>query len=124
MTDARKRHGCLTAYLIVMIVVNSGTSLLYFFCGDLVRSSNPNMPSWALPVLGIFGIFNLACSIALFKFKKWGFYGFAISAVIVACINISIGFNIGSVISGLVGVAVLYGVLYIGKENKGWPQLY
>jgi hypothetical protein len=24
---------------------------------------------------------------------------------------------------GLVGIAMLYGVLHIGKENKGWSQL-
>ena len=124
MTDNKKRHGCLTAYLIVMIVANSGTALLYFFSGDFVRSANPNMPSWALPVLGIFGVFNLVCSFALFKLKKWGFYSFVISAVIVAFINVSIGMGIGSVIGGLLGVAILYGVLHIGKENKGWPQLY
>lgn len=123
MTDDKKRHGCLTAFLIFMIIFNSGSALLNFMANDFISSTNPNIPPWALPVLGIVGVFNLVCSIALLKFKKWGFYGFVISAVIVVFINISADMGIGSVIGGLLGVAILYGVLHIGKENKGWPQL-
>jgi hypothetical protein len=31
--------------------------------------------------------------------------------------------KIGSSLLGLVGIAILYGVLQIGKKNKEWPQL-
>ena len=123
MTEHKKRHGCLTAYLIFMIIANSATPLMYLLGGNAIRQNIPDMPGWALPVLAVFGVFNLMCAIALFKWKKWGFWGFTASAVIVACINLSIGIGIGSVIVGLAGVAVLYGVLQIGQENKGWAQL-
>ena len=31
--------------------------------------------------------------------------------------------SIGSALAGIAGIAVLFGVLQIGKENKGWTQL-
>ena len=33
------------------------------------------------------------------------------------------GSLVGGVLLGLVGVGLLYGVLQMGKENKGWAQL-
>ena len=119
----KKRHGCLTAYLVLMIVVNSASALIYLFGSEAVRRNAPNMPGWALPVLVVMGIFNLICAIALFRWKKWGFWGFVVSAVAAFFVNLSIGIKPGFTLFGLLGVAILYGVLHIGKEEKGWPQL-
>jgi hypothetical protein len=38
-------------------------------------------------------------------------------------VNLTIGVNIAQGILGLAGVAILYGVLHIGNEKKGWTQL-
>ena len=122
-TEGKQRHGCLTAWLVLMIVTNSGTALTYLLAGDAIRRSLPNAPGWAFPVLIVFALFNLVCSIALFQWKKWGFWGFCGSSVVALLVNISIGLGIGPSLGGLVGVLLLYGVLNIGKENKGWPQL-
>ena len=126
MQEEKKRHGCLTAYLIVMIIANSAIVLIYLFfllISGTIQQSLPDIPVWAIPVLCVFGIFNLICVIALFKWKKWGFWGFCASAVIIFIINLAIGLGIGQSVLGLLGVAILFGVLQIGKENKGWPQL-
>jgi hypothetical protein len=69
------------------------------------------------------GLVNVLCAVALLRWKKWGFWGFVASAVAIFIVNLSIGLGPSSVLGGAVGVAVLYGVLQIGKENKGWPQL-
>src|ERR1700692_2076147 len=119
----KKRHGCLTTYLVVMIIANSFTALLYFFGAEAIKQRIPNMPNWAFPVLIAVAVVNLLCAFALFRWKKWGFWGFAISTGIVLAVNLAIGLSVASAIGGFVGVAVLYGVLHIGKENKGWPQL-
>ncbi len=123
MSENKQRHGCLTAYLILLIVANSATSLIYLLGSKAITQNTSSMPEWAIPVLITFGVFNLICAIALFKWKKWGFWGCCISAVIMAGINLSLGLEIKSVIGGFVGIAILYGVLQIGKENKGWIQL-
>jgi hypothetical protein len=119
----KQRHGCLTAYLVFIIIANSASSLTYLVASEGIKQNMPGMPDWAFPVLIFGGIFNLACAIALFRWKKWGFWGFVGSAAVVFFINLAIGIDIVSALSGLLGVAILYGVLQIGKERKGWSQL-
>jgi hypothetical protein len=55
--------------------------------------------------------------------KKWAFYGFAVTTVLALGVNLSVGLGIGRSLIGLVGIAVLYGVLQIGEQKKGWNQL-
>lgn len=119
----KHRHGCLTAYLVFMIVANSASALIYLLGSETIRRNVPNMPEWAFPVLIVMGIFNLVCAVALFRWKKWGFWGFVASAVVTFFLNLRIGLGLGSALFGLLGVAILYGVLHIGNENKGWSQL-
>lgn len=122
-TSPKQRHGCLTAYLVLMLLANSGTALVYLVASESVRQGVPNMPDWAFPVLIAGSLLNFACAIALFKWKRWGFWGFVVTAAIAFGINLSIGLGIGSALGGLVGVAILYGVLQLGKEKSGWSQL-
>ncbi len=118
----KQRHGCLTAWLILSIISNAFTALLYLI--NLAGSGNlGNIPVWALILLIILSAFNVICAILLFKWKKMGFWGFCISSVLVMIVNLALGLQVYLVLLGIVGVAVLYGVLQIGKENKGWPQL-
>jgi hypothetical protein len=45
------------------------------------------------------------------------------SAAVALCVNIAIGLGPLAAIGGIIGVLFLYGVLQIGKENKGWSRL-
>ena len=123
MLQEKKRHGCLTAYLVLAIIANSATALLYLFGAEAIKRSTPNIPDWAFPVLIVLVLFNLACAIALLRWKKWGFWGLVASAVVTVGVNLKIDLGLSSAIVGLLGVLLLYGVLQIGKDNKGWPQL-
>ena len=40
-----------------------------------------------------------------------------------AAINLSLGLTVVQVALGLVGILILYGVLQIGDDKKGWTQL-
>lgn len=117
------RYGCLTAYLVFMIIANCASSVMYLIGREGIQKSLPNMPDWAFPVLMLFGIFNLVCAIALFRWRMWGFWGFVVSACVIVIVNLLIGLHPVQAASGLIGVAILYGVLQIGRENKGWSQL-
>jgi hypothetical protein len=118
----KQRHGCLTAWLIVAIIANSAVGLFYFF--NLAASgSMPHLSAWALPLLILLSFFNVLCAILLFRWKKLGFWGFCLSSTLAIIINLALGLGIFQSAVGLIGIAVLYGVLQIGKENKGWPQL-
>ena len=120
---AKERHGCLTTYLVFMIIVNSCLSLLYLFGSEWLRRNGAGTPNWAFWCLAVGGFVNVLCAVALLRWKKWGFWGFVVSAVAIFIVNLSIGLGPASGLGGAFGVALLYGVLQIGNENKGWPQL-
>ena len=45
------------------------------------------------------------------------------SAGVTLVVNLAIGLGFWSAVGGILAVLILYGVLHIGKNNKGWPQL-
>ncbi len=151
MSEIKNRHGCLTAWLVFIIIMNSiiAVSYLMYMLGSRVfvqtlqdqtiRSQMSqsqilqiqmllNTPIWVFYFLIIIVIFNIVCAITLFMWKKWGFWGFCVNSSVILAINL-VYFSRGtvpiliSVISSLLLVLILFGVLHIGKDNKGWPQL-
>ena len=123
MENSKQRHGCLTAWLAIMIAVNFIGAILFLVSSASTRRALPSETEWTLPASIILMLFNMICAIALFKWKKWGFWGICASSTIVFIVNLSGGLGIAPSIIGLVGAILLYAVLHIGKENKGWPQL-
>jgi hypothetical protein len=123
MSEGKQRHGCLTTWLVLMMILNSLASALYFLGSATLRQNYPSAPDWAATVLFAMSIVNIVCGIALFRWKKWGFFVFIATSAVGFMINLIIGLNIFQALLGLIGVAALYGVLQIGKENKGWTQL-
>lgn len=121
--EKKKRHWCLTMWLVLMIVANFITALTYRHGSDAIRRAVPNIPDWAFIVLIVLSLFNFVCSIALFKWKKWGFWGLFGSCIVGLAVNFSIGVSIGKILAGLIGMLLLYGAFNIGKENMGWHQL-
>jgi hypothetical protein len=119
----KQRHGCLTAWLVLVIVSNSVVTLIYLLGSSSIARTIPTTRGWLIPVLGVLGAANVAFAIALFLWKRWGFYGFVATSAIAFAINLAIGINVVQAVFGLAGVAILYAVLQIGNENKGWPQL-
>ncbi|MGH3755135.1 MAG: hypothetical protein ACRDRP_21075 [Pseudonocardiaceae bacterium] len=61
---------------------------------------------------------NVVCAIALFQWRKWGFYGFVATSVVGLVVNLAIGLNPVQALLGLVGIAILYGVLQIGGTGR------
>lgn len=123
--NQKQRHGCLTAWLIFMIISNSLTSILYLFAGDMVSQNFPGgISNLMLIFLGILGIGNVVFSVLLFKWMKLGFWGFLVTTIGALIINLSVGLGIGQSLAGLLGVAILYGVFQIKKDNvSGWDNL-
>ena len=120
VSDNKQRHGCLTTWLIFMIIANALSAIVYLTDPDMVQ---PGASEWMFLLLAFVGAFNVVCAIALLQWKKWGFYGFCLMAVIACFINISMGLGIISIIYAPIPVGVLFGMLNIGKEKKAWPRL-
>ena len=88
-----------------------------------MKATYPNAPSWTFPVLIFLSLFDIVCVIAIFMWKRWGFWGFCFSGIVAFCINLVLGLGIAQALFGLIGVGIVYGILQIGKENKAWSQL-
>ena len=114
MAEGKQRHGCLTAWLVIMIVANAATALLYLVGSAAIRQRFAAAPAWAFPVLIAAGVGNIICAIALFRWKKWGFFGALALAVVIFVINLIVGLSVIETVLGFIGVAILYGVLQIG----------
>jgi hypothetical protein len=123
--QAKQRHGCLTAFLVLMIIANSAVALIYLFAGDTVSKNVPGgISSTMLILLAVGGILNVIFSVMLLRWKKIGFWGFIITSLGAFIINLSIGLGVVQSILGLAGVAILYGVLQIKKDNiSAWSNL-
>jgi hypothetical protein len=106
-----------------MLLANSMVSVVYLATPQILQEANPGVPSWAVLALGLGSVFNIVCVIGLFAWKKWGFWGFCASSIVVLCINLSIGIPPVNAIFGLAGVAIIYAVLQIGGKRTGWSQL-
>ena len=119
----KKRHGCLAAWLTVIIVFNIIFAVLYL-AGAGVSESSKGSPAWAIPVLILLLILETICALALFSWKKWGFWGFCAINLIGLIVDIGLGINmVWPSIAVFVSMAILFGVLNIGQDDKGWTQL-
>jgi hypothetical protein len=122
---SKQRHGCVTAWLILMIVANSLSAGLYLFAKEMVTKSLPGDVSTPLIILlGILAIGNIIFSVMLFQWKKLGFWGFVITSAGALIINLTIGLGVGQSLFGLAGIAILYGVFQIKQGNfTAWENL-
>jgi hypothetical protein len=117
---AAPRHGCLLAYLIVFLIINSLAVVANIAMAGAISTTLPNAPAWAAYALALAGLINVGLCIALFKWQLWAFYAFCVMAAVIFVFNLYIGVPVPSCVGGLIGPAVLYGVLQIGGANKGW----
>ena len=121
-----ERHGCLTAWIILMIIVNSITSLVYIF-GDTSILENPPFSiskQWIL-IIGVLGLANIYFAVNLWKLHKWSFWAFGISSLIIFCINVFLGLGLLKSLLGTLGIVFLYGILQIKNDSNrsGWDCL-
>jgi len=121
--ETKQRHGCLTTWLVFIIIVNTIGTFVYLVSSDIMNQMFPDTPSMFISLLIILGIINVVCAVALLKWKKWGFHGFIATSITSLIVNLLIGLSIVQSLFGLLGVAVLYGVLNIGKDRAAWSQL-
>ena len=81
----KKRHSCLTAWLIFLLILNSLAALGSILgLGDLEESVR-------IFVI-ISSVFHLVCLTALFNWKKWGFWGYIRSDIIWTVVSLNLIF--------------------------------
>jgi hypothetical protein len=118
-----QRHGCVLAWLILMIVANASTALITPFSLIALRQNGANVGALNIALVVLCATGNIICAVALLRWRKWGFYGFLVTTIVALANNLMIGLGIGVSLIGLLGIIVLYAVLQIGGPQKAWPQL-
>jgi len=121
----KERHGCVTAWIILMIFINALSSFAYLFARDLVRETMSDGSSYvAVFVLAAIGFLNIYYALMLFKWKKWAFWGFTITAFFTLVLNIYIGVELQQAILGITGIGLLWMILQIKKHGvSAWDNL-
>lgn len=106
-----------------MVFLNGLTAVTYLFRSGEIKAAFPEDSLWVFSVFFALSVFNVVCAIALFMWKKWAFWAYLASSVVALAVNSSLDMGTGLTFAGLFGVVVLYGVLLIGKRDKGWAKL-
>uniref|UniRef100_UPI00404B332F hypothetical protein n=1 Tax=Fulvivirga sp. TaxID=1931237 RepID=UPI00404B332F len=123
--ESKQRHGCVTAWLIFMIIINSLSVLLYVSSGQTISENLPKpIPQPIMLTLIIASFANLVFAVMLFQWKRWAFWAFAGTSILGLIINLYLELGIGTSLFGLMGVAILYGILQIKKDGvSAWDNL-
>ncbi len=110
------RGGCLTVWLLLMLAANAFTIISNIINLQTYQQFYPNASPFFFILLAGFGVVNLLSVYALWTWKRWGFYLFVASALVVLGINLVIGIPIFIALFGLLGVAILWLLL-----RSRWP---
>lgn len=101
------RGGCLTAFLVLMIVANAGTALLYFLNPGPIIAQFPRLGGGPLALLGVGMLLNIVLATLVWQWRRVGVYGFIAVALVVFPINLYVGIPLIRATVGLAGPLIL-----------------
>jgi hypothetical protein len=114
----RPRGGALTIWLTLMTLANAwalyqyGTIYLDWSTHGKVSAIFPfGSADWIPVAYIILPAVNLISAGALWFWKKWGLYLFAVSSIAALALNLKLGVPPGAALVGLIGVGILYAVM-------------
>ena len=133
----KQRHGCLTAWLILMIIFGVLGAIGAFagnFLQDFIMQNNPDaaaqmgeIPQTNPFLAAILSLMSVVVAVFLFQWKKWAFWlylGVAALSFIVNAVSLGVGMALMGLVGGAIGVGILYGVLQIKQGGlSGWQNL-
>ena len=101
----KKRGGCLTAWLILILIANLWIANNHFI--SLRPDSLLPIPQWVIFILMVGSILNIVFAVAILRWKRWGVYGFGVIAIVLFIIDLTTGRPLYIAPLGLVGIIVL-----------------
>ena len=123
-SPTRKRNIFVTTWILLIIVTNI---VGFRIAPSVYYSSAPNT-AYLIYLWLILNVLNsiivIVSAIALLYWKIWGFYGILVITIAELIFSLSIGIiSLWSLITGLIGICILYLLLRIGKMNSAWNQM-
>lgn len=121
----KQRHGCLTAWLIYLMITSAIISFVFFFkSNEELEKVQQNFSENIILIIGSIGILNILFCYLLLKCVKLGFWGLITTNCIMVIIHLMIGSDLIRPTLGLSCVIVLYALLQLKKKNvSGWDNL-
>lgn len=100
-----ERGGCLAALLILMMIGNGLTILVYLVMGDKI-ARQARIPEWGSYLMAFFGFLNIIFAYLIYQWKKAGVIGICINAACILVANLALGLGVSS-FGGLIGIIIL-----------------
>jgi hypothetical protein len=106
----RKRGGCLTAWLILIMVGNAFGGIIWLLIGEQYKLKPLEI------LLLVFISFAVSWfALVVLSWKKWGFYGILAAMVIITALNATSGAPLVNILAevarNLASVAILFALL-------------
>ena len=122
MNEGKERHGCVNAWLWIVIISNLGLDIYY---ATMMFSAYTNTMSLGFGLLSILATLNVLGAILLMRWNKCGFYLFVVSSVLAALVNIGVlSLEPVVLLSGLFAILIWWGILQIKKDGiSAWSLL-
>ena len=122
MNEVKERHGCVNAWLWIVIISNLGLGIYY---ATMMFSAYTNTMSLGFGLLSILATLNVLGAILLMRWNKYGFYLFVVSSVLAALVNIGVlSLEPVVLLSGLFAILIWWGILQIKKDGvSAWSLL-
>ncbi len=109
----RKHSGCLCAFLSLAVVGNALSGLITWSMATSVSSSMQGIVMLA----GLLNIGGVIFAIAIYKWKKWGVYGYFATLGITMLLNFGFG-DVASVARGFIPMGLLWYLI-----RASWNQM-
>jgi hypothetical protein len=119
----KHRHILVTLYLWLMLLVNAIAAFTQFGQINDLQMRGISFSLWIIPLIVVAHLANLTCIVALFCWKKWGFWFLVVPTILNVFVKLLHHDPLDSVLGAGVGMLILYAVLQAGDENRAWPQL-
>ena len=114
MSSHKERGSLIMVWLILMLLANLVTFLLYLALAISPAMRTlllPSIAAWTIYLFAALGVLNVVCVCFLFLWKKWAFYGMCGSAAVALAVNLYVGVGPFAV-WGVGGVVITYLVLH------------
>lgn len=118
-----RRNGCLTSWLVFALAAHAVTIALYSLAYPQMHAGTPTITPGVARMLIAAGIASIVCILALFRWRRWGFYGIVTITALTFFLNVSLGVGFGGALGGLIGIVLLYWVLHLGGQQSAWRSM-
>lgn len=104
----KKRGFWLSAFLIFMFIANPLTAFTYFSNPEAIIQVYPKVTIGMLYFMGVMAIVNVVLAAGIWRWKKWGVYGFYCVVATAFCINLYVGLGLAGSLMGLMGAVIIF----------------